>query len=169
LLLAPERRPEFKPVDLTRHTNGVLHSSWLPNEDPGNNLAAVPTGRQEFGGVVFDVQGLIQLQGQCWVKRGYKLPERVARMAVGRTCRRVHILHANSGFGDPIGTTVASLVLHYTDGAQAELEIQHLVHVLDFWDYKGQMPSDANTVIAWKGESPADSARPRHTLVPDDI
>ena len=34
------------PIDLTRHTNGVLHTSWLPGEDPGNNLAALPTGRQ---------------------------------------------------------------------------------------------------------------------------
>lgn len=159
LLLAPERRTEFKPVDLSRHTNGVLHSSWLPNEDPGNNLATVPTGRQEFGGVMFDVQGLIQLQGQCWVKRRYVLPERVGGIPVHQTCQRVHILHANSGFGDPIGTTVASLVLHYADGAQAELEIQHRVNVLDFWDYKSQLPADTNTVIAWSGESPATTRR----------
>lgn len=155
LLLAPGKSPGFSPVDLSRHTNGVLHTSWLPNEDPGNNLATLPTGQQEFGGVVFDVQGLIQLQGQCWVKRGYVLPEKVAGMPVGRAFRRVHILHANSGFGDPPGTTVASLVLHYADGGQAELEIQHRVNVLDFWDYKGQLPSDTNTVIAWSGESPA--------------
>jgi len=158
-LMAPAKSPGFTPVDLSRHTNGVLHTSWLPNEDPGNNLATLPTGRQEFGGVVFDVRGLLQLQGQCWVKRRYVLPEKVAGMPVGRACRRVHILHANSGFGDPIGTTVASLVLHYADGAQAELEIQHLVHVLDFWDYKQQMPADANTVIAWTGDSPATARR----------
>jgi len=50
LLLATAKSPGFGPVDLSRHTNGVLHTSWLPNEDPGNNLAALPTGRQEFGG-----------------------------------------------------------------------------------------------------------------------
>lgn len=159
LLLARRDTPGFSPVDLSQHTNGVLHTSWLPNEDPGNNLATLPTGRQEFGGVVFDVQGLIQLQGQCWVKRRYTLPEKVSGMPVGRACGRVHILHANSGFGDPIGTTVASLVLHYADGAQAELEIQHLVHVLDFWDYKGHAPADPNTVIAWNGKSPATARR----------
>jgi hypothetical protein len=87
------------------------------------------------------------------------LPERVTGIPVQRACRRVHILHANSGFGDPLGTTVASLVLHYTDGEQAELEIQHLVHVLDFWDYKRQKPADTNTVIAWTGESPAAGKR----------
>lgn len=159
LLLAPRDTPGFSPVDLSRHTNGVLHTSWLPNEDPGNNLATLPTGRQEFGGVIFDVQGLIQLQGQCWVKRRYVLPEKVAGMPVHRSCQRVHILHANSGFGDPIGTTVARLVLHYADGGQAELEIQHLVNVLDFWDYKRQYPADTNTVIAWSGESPATAKR----------
>ena len=159
LLLAPAKSPGFSLVDLSRHTNGVLHTSWLPNEDPGNNLATLPTGRQEFGGVAFDVQGLIQLQGQCWVKRRYMLPEKVAGMPVRRSCQRVHILHANSGFGDPLGTKVASLVLHYADGGQTELEIQHLVHVLDFWDYKGHMPADANTVIAWTGDSPATARR----------
>src|SRR6266542_1545033 len=95
LLLATAKSPGFGPVDLSRHTNGVLHTSWLPNEDPGNNLAALPTGRQEFGGVVFDVQGLIQLQGQCWVKRRYVLPEQVRGIPVHRAGRSVHILHAN--------------------------------------------------------------------------
>jgi len=44
-------------------------------------------------------------------------------------------------------------------GEQAGLEIQHLVHVLDFWDYKRQKPADTNTVIAWTGESPAAGKR----------
>src|SRR2546425_2175046 len=118
-LLAPERRLEFKPVDLSGHTNGVLHTSWLPNEDPGNNLATLPTGRQEFGGVAFDVQGLIQLQGQCWVKRRYVLPEKVAGKPGGRACRRLDIPPPNSAFGAPPGTTVASPVVHYAAGRQA--------------------------------------------------
>src|SRR5882672_2274150 len=117
VVLQPRRtgvpEPAFFPVDLSAHTNGPLHTSWLPNEDPGNNLASLPTGRQELGGVLFDVQGLIQLQGQCWVKRRYVLPEQVKGMPVHRGCQRVHLLHANSGYGDPLGTTVASLVLHY--------------------------------------------------------
>jgi hypothetical protein len=120
----------------------------------------LPTGRQEFGGVVFDVQGLIQLQGQCWVKRGYILPERVDGIPVHRAAGRVHILHANSGFGDPLGTTVASLVLHYTDGAQATLDIRHRENVLDFWTW-GHVtnPTDTNTVVTWSGESPATTRR----------
>ena len=127
--------PRFFSVDLSEHTNGGLSTSWLPNEDPGNNLESLSTGRQELGGVVFDVQGLIQLQGQCWVKRGYRLPEQVAGIPVHRSCQRVHILHANSGFGDPLGTTVASLVLHYTDGELAQLDIRHRETVLDFWPW----------------------------------
>ena len=47
------RQPKFVPVNLSQHLNGRLHTSWLPNEDPGNNLASVPMGRQEFGGVIF--------------------------------------------------------------------------------------------------------------------
>ncbi len=161
LLLAHPRSPQerFLPVDLSRHTNGSLHTSWLPNEDPGNNLASLPVGRQELGGVLFDVQGLIQLQGQCWVKRRYVLPEQVKGMPVHRGCQRVHLLHANSGYGDPLGTTVASLVLHYADGEQAQLDIRHRENVLDFWAWKPATPTDTNTVVAWTGESPATKRR----------
>jgi hypothetical protein len=150
---------KFFPASLSQQTNGVLHTSWLPNEDPGNNLASLPTGRQELGGVVFDVQGLIQLQGQCWVKRGYVLPEKVTGIPVHHTARFVHILHANSGFGDPVGTTVASLVLHYADGQESRLEIRHRFNVLDFWAWHPEEPRDTNTVVAWEGESPATAKR----------
>src|SRR6266704_531202 len=149
----------FVPVNLSEQLNDPLHTRWLPREDPGNNLASLPTGRQELGGVIFDVQGLIQLQGQCWVKRGYDLPERVEGIPVHRACRRVHILHANSGFGDPPGTTVASLVLRYTDGEQASLDIRHRENVLDFWAWRPATPTDTNTVVAWTGDSPATSRR----------
>src|ERR1051326_6370253 len=91
---------------------------------------------QEFGGVLFEVQGLIQLQGQCWVKRGYVLPERVPGIPVHHTAQRVHILHANSGFGDPLGTPGARLVLNYQDGNQSDLEIRHRENGLDFWAWK---------------------------------
>jgi hypothetical protein len=155
----PEPKTKFFSIDLFQHTNGPLSTSWLPHEDPGNNLASLPTGRQEFGGVIFDVQGLIQLQGDCWVKRGYHLPEGVNGIPVHRSCQRVHILHANSGFGDPLGTRVATLVLHYTDGEQAMLDILHRVNVLDFWAWKPATPTDTNTVVAWRGESPATKRR----------
>jgi hypothetical protein len=151
--------PEFHTMDLSAHTNGVLHTSWLPNEDPGNNLAGLPTGRQELGGVVFDVQGLIQLQGQCWVKRRYLLPEQVKGIPVHRAGGQVHILHANSGFGDPTGTVVASLVLHYADGEQSTLDIRQGVNVLDYWAWKPETPLDTNAVVAWSGESPATARR----------
>jgi|ERR1051326_5084874 hypothetical protein len=114
---------------------------------------------QEFGGVLFEVQGLIQLQGQCWVKRGYVLPERVPGIPVHHTAQRVHILHANSGFGDPLGTPVARLVLNYQDGNQSDLEIRHRENVLDFWAWKPAIPEDTNTVVAWTGESPATKRR----------
>ncbi len=105
------------------------------------------------------MQGLIQLQGQCWVKRRYVLPEKVEGMPVRRACRRVHILHANSGFGDPPGTTVASLVLHYADGGQRTLEIRHRENVLDYWAWRAETPTDPDTVVAWTGESPATARR----------
>jgi hypothetical protein len=150
---------QFFAINLSQHTNGVLHTSWLPNEDPGNNLASLPTGRQEIGGVIFDIQGLIQLQGQCWVKRGYVLPERVDGIPVHRHSHFIHILHANSGFGDPRGTVVASLILHYSDGQQAQLDIRHRENVLDFWAWHPETLPDTNAIVAWEGRSPATTRR----------
>jgi len=69
----------------------------------------------------------------------------------------IHILHANSSFADPLGTMVASLVLHYTDGAEARLQIREGVHCLDWWAWpKGRSKvSDPNTLVAWTGRNPA--------------
>jgi hypothetical protein len=101
------------------------------------------------------VQGVIQLQGGEWAKRGHRFPERVDGIQVGRVCRRVHILHATGGFADPPGTTVAWLILHFNDGTEQKFDIVSNVHVKDWWGWRPANLSDPNTVVAWTGQSPA--------------
>lgn len=146
-------------VDLSQYFNGTLDKSWVPGFEAGNNLASLPRGRQELGGVVFDIQGIVQLQGQVWEKQGHRFPQRVDGIHIGRSCARLHLLHANSGSADPPGTTVAMLVLHYADGTEEQLPINQGEHILDWWVWKDTMPSDLNTVIAWTGENPAVTQR----------
>jgi hypothetical protein len=151
--------PEGHPADLSKHFNGTLDRSWVPGFEAGNNLESLPRGPQELGGVVFDVQGIVQLQGQIWQKQGHRFPQRVDGIRVGRACARVHLLHANSGFADPPGTTVALLVLHYADGTEEQLSINQGEHILDWWVWNNTLPSDLNTVVAWTGENPAVAQR----------
>jgi hypothetical protein len=142
-------------VELSPHLNGALQRRWIPSSYDGDDLSALPRGPQVLGGVTFDVQGVIQLQGLEWKRRGHEFPERVDGIRVGRACNRLHLLHATGGFADPPGTTVAWLVLHYGDGTEEKLAIQQNVHVKDWWAWRPANLSDPNTVVAWTGQSPA--------------
>jgi hypothetical protein len=107
--------------------------------------------------VPFDIQGVVQLQGQEFKRRGYALPEGIIGIPVESRARGIHILHANSGAEDPVGTTVASLVLHYSDGQQTELAIRHGIHLLDWWVWPSaplKAAQDPNTTVAWTGRNP---------------
>lgn len=142
-------------VELSRHLNGALDQRWIPSSYDGDDLSGLARGPQILGGVTFDVQGVIQLQGLEWKKRGHQFPERVDGIRVGRACRRLHLLHATGGFADPTGTTVAWLILHFSDGTEEKLAIQQDVHMKDWWGWQPANLSDPNTVVAWTGQSPA--------------
>jgi RNA polymerase sigma factor (sigma-70 family) len=147
---------QFVTVDLTGHYNGDLTTSWTPAYG-NNHLQQLGQGRRVLKQVPFDIRGVVQLQGTLWKGRGYPLPESVVGIPAGGTCRRIHILHANSGFADPVRTMVANLVLHYTDGEEARLQIREGVHCLDWWAWsKGRSKvSDPDTLVAWTGWNPA--------------
>ncbi|HEY3857864.1 MAG TPA: sigma-70 family RNA polymerase sigma factor [Verrucomicrobiae bacterium] len=153
----PVQAGAFTPVDLTAYYNGGLDKSWTP--EYGNNyLAALGEGRHDFKRVPFEIRGVVQLEGGEWKRRGYSYPETVEGIHVGMSGRRIHLLHANSAFDDPKGTTVASLVLHYSDGDQTRFDIRQGVEVLDWWEWPRapvKRPTDANTIVAWTGSNPA--------------
>jgi hypothetical protein len=71
------------------------------------------------------------------------------------------LLHANSAFDDAPGTTVARLVLRYTDGQQDEIPIRQGQDILDWWVWPNAKPThtDPNTVVAWTGQNPATASR----------
>jgi RNA polymerase sigma factor (sigma-70 family) len=147
---------QFTTLDLSHFCNGDLQTSWTPAYG-NNHLAALGQGKRILKGVPFDIQGVVQLQGQEFKRRAYPLPERVEGIPVGSRCRSIRILHANSGTDDPVGTTVASLVLHYSDGQQSELAIRHGIHLLDWWDWPHApvaATKDPDTAVAWRGRNP---------------
>lgn len=143
------------PLNLTNHYTSDLDIPWNQTSYPGDDLAELPRGVQEFDGVRFDIQGLIQLSSRVWKKRGCRFPEKVEGIPLHRACRNLYLLHADGGANAPTGTTVATLILHYGDGTSAEIPIQHNIHVKDWWNYGSPPPSDTNTVVAWTGQNRA--------------
>jgi len=151
----PGEKRTFVAVDLSAYCNGGLDKSWTPAYG-NNDLAAIGKGRRVLKRVPFEVQGVIQLQGKEWKQRGYTYPESVEGIRVGTVGSCIHILHANSAIADPPGTSVASLVLHYSDGDETRFDIRQGVEVLDWWDWPrapNKRPTGTNTVIAWKGSN----------------
>jgi len=138
----------------------LLDSTDGPDEVKGNNLAELPAGVQVFGGVRFDVEGKIQLLGERLPRFHRKLPVRINGIVIGRKCERLHLLHGAS-FLRERGKKIASLVLHYADGSQADLGIIAGEHVLDWWgpiyntdagdERETSMPG---TELAWSGGNP---------------
>jgi hypothetical protein len=152
-------KTSFTPVDLSTHFNAELDKPWNSTSYSGDDLAELPRGRHELGGVVFDIRGVIQLQGGVWKERGCTFPEKVEGIPVHRTCRWLYLLHADGGASARSGATVATLVLHYGDRTEAELPIKHDIHVKDWWDYGRSPPSDPGTVVAWTGQNKATAQR----------
>ncbi len=147
------------PVDLTAHFNARLNQQWNRTSYPGDDLAELPTGPQEFCGVRLDIRGLIQLQGRVWQRRGLRYPEQVDGIPIQRVCRYLYVLHADGGAHAQTGAAVAHLVLHYGDGTTAAIPIEHDVHVKDWWSYDRPPPSDPNTRVAWTGQNKGAAGR----------
>jgi WD40 repeat protein len=148
-------------LDLTDHYNVALDESWQPLESLYQldlSLAALPSGLQTFERVQFDVRGLIQLRRgalDCEL-----FPEQVA-IPVKRTFKLLHALHGTR-WADEERKTIAALVLHYSDGAEATLPIKFGEHLRQekAARYSGEMirtdnqPECTNGAVAWLGPPP---------------
>jgi hypothetical protein len=96
-----------------------------------HTMAALPTGVHTYGGVPFDVQGLVQLNGPS-VQTGKKLwPLEVKDIAIGHPFKKLHLLHGAFHIDGP-GAHIpfAKLILHYADSSQEELELAGGTHAL---------------------------------------
>jgi WD40 repeat protein len=128
----PPRDPQACPeqVDLSDFYNAGLLQDVLHHK--GHNLATLSNGLQVFGGVRFDVRGLIRLAGASlptnlsttgpWDDdHGY--PERVEGIPINRKTRGISFLQACVGRPAPEGTKIGSYVVHFVDHGQMEIPI----------------------------------------------
>ena len=145
----PGARQEL--LDLTGFYNAGLNEAWHGNR--GNDLIELPSGLQTFGGVEFDVRGIIQLCSQS--PAAAKYPAMVKDIPVHQTCQRLHFLHA-AGFGSRAdeGKQIGMYVVHYaTNQMRLEIPIRY-GHEVRNWHLLGNEPAaPEDLTVAWTGQN----------------
>jgi hypothetical protein len=156
----PERDPAAggELLDLSTFYNGALDETWQAGGLANNHLGHLPRGLQVFGGVRFDVRGVVQLSGvQAEQQLRVRFPKVVEGIPVERKADRLHFLHA-CAWPSPVGTQVGMYVIHYRNGQQQQVPINYGKDVLDWWLNEG---TDGFAVdVAWKGANSASPGGP---------
>jgi WD40 repeat protein/serine/threonine protein kinase/tetratricopeptide (TPR) repeat protein len=158
-LLAAHRIPERDPatsancVDLSLHYNAALDDDWHGRQWVGNNLATLPVGARRFGGVDFDVRGIIQLASRLLDPHSPGYPLAVTNIVIARHCQRLEFLHA-TGWGGFVsnGVHVASYVVHYADGGIEEIPLRNGEDFLEWQGHRAK-PELKNALVVWRGVS----------------
>ena len=102
-------------------------------------FAALLSGVHTYGGVSFDVEGLIQLNAPGLSPGGRDAgsadaktwPLGVTNIAINSKFTRLHLMHSAWDINGPrYRATFATMVLHYTDGSTSELQLAGGTHAL---------------------------------------
>ena len=127
-----------------------------------NNLAELPSGVHTFGGVPFDVQGIIQIAGADMATVHKRFPAEVDGIQINRKCAQFYVFHGTHWvYRHDFGKTVARLRLHYADDSTRDIEMKIGAHSFDFWSplfTTGVDPAwfktAPGTERAWTGSNP---------------
>jgi RNA polymerase sigma factor (sigma-70 family) len=139
------RNSLIRAIDLGPHINQKLTEPFH-NYRAGNDLGALPTGRQRFAEIAFTVAGGV-------VQVGAGKPPRVEGIQVGAKVVKLHFLHACGFAGDiPRHTPIGKYVVHYADQSMAAIEIVYGRDVVDWWVQPG-VPDPTRSKVAWQGQN----------------
>jgi protocatechuate 3,4-dioxygenase beta subunit len=168
----PDGLPPVIPISLVPHLIEAENSTWLKDEQ----YKLIPRGTQDFGGIEFHLEGMIQLQGRQskdWKKRSYRsqvsIPLALINQAEGgiETIERgsniasVYLMAATS-YESETEAVAANLVWHYTDGTSATTPIQFGVHVRDWIREEFEQPDHLPypfTKVVWTSPVPKQPER----------
>ncbi len=153
-ILVPSRDPRCtkSQIDLTPFYNEHPEGFDFLTGFPGNNLATLPVGIQEFQGTTFDIRGVLQLLPH--EKYGAATPREVTGIKVDQFCHDVVFLHSciyADSHEVPLGETLAEYIVHYTDGTREKIPIINGVNMADWWeDPKKPHPLHSEASVAWR-------------------
>jgi hypothetical protein len=160
-------RTRANQLDLTDFYTGefgeTFHGKVASAFDHDDDLAELPVGLVELGGVAFDVRGVIQLRRAEPMGGGWELatlddPVRVDGIPIQQEATRLHLLIGTVSEGTVLsgGTAIGRLELHYADGETQSLDLVYGRDVLEWW-YDPAM-ADAETIdrarVVWTGTNP---------------
>jgi hypothetical protein len=151
----PLRDPLAKSslIDLSAYYNASLTEAW--HGVPKNNLASLPTGVQNFGGVDYDVRGIVQVSSKVQIV--HRFPTRINGIKIQQKCARLRFLDA-AAFGSATdeGSRVGSYILHFaTNKMQLEIPIIYGRDVRNWHKSADEKPS-ADLTEAWTGTNEFD-------------
>jgi hypothetical protein len=138
-------------LDLTGCYNALLPDSW--HGSTGNDLGALSPGLHTFGGVDFDVRGIVQLSSKT--PSATKFPEQVKDIKVQQKCRRIHFLHsAGWGTAEDEGKQIGSYFVHFSDNqTRLEIPIIYGKHMRNWHFLPGEPSSPDDLTVVWTGEN----------------
>jgi hypothetical protein len=138
-------------LDLSSFYNALLSDSW--HGSTGNDLGALSPGLHTFGGVEFDVRGIVQLSSKT--PSAEKFPEQVKDIKVQQKCRRIHFLHS-AGWGTVAdeGKQIGSYFVHFADNqTRLEIPIIYGKHMRNWHFLPGEPASPDDLTSVWTGEN----------------
>jgi hypothetical protein len=141
-------------LDLTPFYNARLTDTWHgePNA-AGNDLASLPTGVQNIGGVEYDVRGVVQLGSKA--PTANRFPTNALGIKVRQKCRKLHFLHS-AAFGRPSddGKQIGVYVLRFAaNQMRLEVPIVYGKDVRDWHYWAAEKEAAPGLKMAWKGEN----------------
>ncbi len=137
------------PVDLSRHYNADLTNAWHFRGGRGSaTLRDLPQGVQEFGGIPFEVCGIVQL-ASARTGRNPSWPEQATDIPVGMQCRALHFLHA-TGWVVPDGTPIGAYWVRYADGSALEFPIVYGEHLREWHGRSDRRAEIKAGQLAWQ-------------------
>jgi hypothetical protein len=149
---------DMHPVDLTKYVNEKLDGGY-GRLGQGNNLAKLPRGEQKLGDATFKIgDGMMQLGSL----RAANFPDRINGIKVGRTCDKIHVLHATLYGGSsrkptetnvvvPEREQIGEYIFTYGDGSTEGFPIIHGEDVRDWWYVPGEADGPTIGKVAWEG------------------
>jgi hypothetical protein len=139
-------------LDLSMFYNANLSTDWSGMRFFTHNLSTLPLGRQDLGGIEFDLRGAIQLTSGIFGPWNLQYPRAISGIPVEQTGRRIHFLHA-AVRGHSVGQMLSTYTIQLADGQTHQLPIRMGVNIAKWDRHSSWLGSEP--VVAWEGISPA--------------
>jgi hypothetical protein len=146
---APKTEP-IQFISLKGLTNVKMDENLHSDRFPNNNLKSLPTGKQKFGDITYEIgEGVLQLGSSNVTTK----PNKIEGIKVNRTLKKLHFLQA-CGYNTTEDTVVGKYVIRYEDKSTAEIEVVYGKDVVDWWAYPDQKAPTKGKAV-WEGENEA--------------